>query len=179
MNTRRIVALCAIGLVPGLVPAARAQGAPVKVDLGWVRSTPADSTAELAVVAGMTETNGGLNFDGATLGAVTFTVPLGWHVVLDFKNSDPNLQHSAEVIPAATPVPVNPVPPAFKGAETKNLADGVPNGAREAVRFTADKAGTFLIFCAVPGHGAAGMWIRLDVSATAKAPGVSASSPGH
>src|SRR5258705_9382019 len=27
---------------------------------------------------------------------------------------------------------------------------------------------SYLIFCGVPGHGAAGMWIRLQVSASAK-----------
>jgi len=38
------------------------------------------------------------------------------------------------------------------------------------MRFAAQPAGEYLIFCGVPGHGAAGMWIRLRVSATATTP---------
>jgi hypothetical protein len=38
------------------------------------------------------------------------------------------------------------------------------------MRFAAQPAGEYLIFCGVPGHGAAGMWIRLRVSAPAQAP---------
>jgi hypothetical protein len=38
------------------------------------------------------------------------------------------------------------------------------------MRFAAQPAGKYLIVCGVPGHGAAGMWIRLRVSATAQAP---------
>jgi len=38
------------------------------------------------------------------------------------------------------------------------------------MRFDAQLAGDYLIFCGVPGHGAAGMWIRLRLSATAKTP---------
>jgi len=33
-----------------------------------------------------------------------------------------------------------------------------------------------MIFCAVPGHGLAGMWIRLSVSATEKRPTLTSSS---
>jgi len=39
------------------------------------------------------------------------------------------------------------------------------------LRFKADKAGKFLIACAVPGHAAAGMYLRLVVQ-----PGASAAS---
>jgi uncharacterized cupredoxin-like copper-binding protein len=38
------------------------------------------------------------------------------------------------------------------------------------MRFAAQPAGEYLIACGVPGHGAAGMWLRLRVSATATIP---------
>jgi uncharacterized cupredoxin-like copper-binding protein len=41
---------------------------------------------------------------------------------------------------------------------------------KQTVRFVADRAGKYLIFCAVPGHGAAGMWIRLTVVADPRRP---------
>ncbi|PYP33406.1 MAG: hypothetical protein DMD47_01435, partial [Gemmatimonadetes bacterium] len=37
---------------------------------------------------------------------------------------------------------------------------------------------SFLIFCGVPGHGAAGMWVRLKVSGTARAPFLTATPAG-
>src|SRR5207245_1485224 len=43
-------------------------------------------------------------------------------------------------------------------------------GLNGALRFAAQPAGDYLIACGVPGHGAAGMWIRLRVSGTAKTP---------
>jgi uncharacterized cupredoxin-like copper-binding protein len=38
------------------------------------------------------------------------------------------------------------------------------------MKFVADKAGAFLIICGVPGHAAAGMWIRFTVEAGAERP---------
>ena len=92
--------------------------------------------------------------------------------MLHFKNQDPNLPHSVEVIPDADAIPGGPVPPAFEHAATGRVEQGFPAGQSADVRFVAGKAGPFLIFCAVPGHGAAGMWIRLTVSATADKPGL-------
>jgi len=90
--------------------------------------------------------------------------------VLHFKNEDPNLPHSVEVIAEALAVPTGPVPPAFEHATTGRLEQGFTSGQGAEVRFVAGKNGTFLIFCAVPGHGAAGMWIRLAVSGSAATP---------
>src|SRR5712664_2999096 len=92
------------------------------------------------------------------------TVPQGWNVVLHFKNQDPKLPHSVEVIPDGAALPSGPVPPAFEHATTGRLDQGFGAGQGGDVRFVAGKAGAFVIFCAVPGHGAAGMWIRLAVS---------------
>lgn len=155
-----------------------AQGATVKVDPSWVTTRASDSTVEFRLVAGMSPANGGMNFDGATVGSLTLTVPVKWHVVLHFRNDDENLPHSAEVTVAKAPVPATPDPkPAFGGAESRDAAQGVNFGTRQDLHFTADQPGSYIIVCAVPGHGAAGMWIRLVVSATASQPDVQAGPP--
>jgi len=80
------------------------------------------------------------------------------------------LPHSAEVIKPQTPLPTQPVSPAISRAFTLKLAEGLPPQGTDVIRFEAQPAGDYLIFCGVPGHGAAGMWIRLRVSETAKTP---------
>ncbi|MEA2713595.1 MAG: Sulfocyanin (SoxE) domain, partial [Gemmatimonadales bacterium] len=46
----------------------------------------------------------------------------------------------------------------------------LPQGGKDAMRFTAPQSGSFRIFCAVPGHGLSGMWIRFKVDPAAKSP---------
>jgi len=139
-----------------------------KIDPSWLRADAAAKTVDFKLVAGLTDNNGGMNFNGFSRGGLVLTVPQGWTVVLHFKNEDPNLPHSVEVIPDGAAVPVGPVPPAFEHAASAQLQQGVGGGQGSDIRFVAGKGGSFLIFCAVPGHGAAGMWIRLAVSDTDK-----------
>ena len=141
-----------------------------KIDPAWLRADAATKTADFKLVGGMTELNGGMNFDGFSRGALVLTVPQRWNVVLHFKNQDPNLPHSVEVIPDGAALPSGPVPPAFDHATTGRLDQGFSAGQGADVRFVAAQPGAFLIFCAVPGHGAAGMWIRLAVSPSADKP---------
>lgn len=155
-----------------------AQGAPLKIDPSWVSTRISDSTVEFRLVAGMSPANGGMNFDGATGGSLTLTVPVKWHVVLHFRNDDENMPHSAEVTIAKSPVPAMPdTKPVFGGAESKDATQGVSVGTKQDIHFTADQPGSYIIVCAVPGHGAAGMWIRLVVSATAPKPEVAVGPP--
>ncbi len=145
-----------------------------KIDPTWLRADAASKTADFKLVAGLTDANGGMNFNGFSQGALVLTVPQAWSVVLHFKNEDPNLPHSVEVIAEARAVPSGPVPPAFEHAATGRLEQGFPSGQSADLRFVAGKSGSFLIFCAVPGHGAAGMWIRLAVSGSADKPALAA-----
>lgn len=148
-----------------------AQSAPgAKIDPAWLKADAASKTAEFKLVGGLSEVNGGMNFNGFSRGGLVVTAPVGWNVVLHFKNQDPNLPHSVEVIADGPAVPIGPVAPAFEHATTGQLDQGFGAGQGGDVRFVAGKAGAFLIFCAVPGHGAAGMWIRLNVSPTADKP---------
>ncbi len=155
-----------------------AQAAGIKVDSTWLRVLVPSTTAEVTLIAGFQGINGGLNFNGGTRGALTIVVPVHWHVVLHFRNDDQNFAHSAEVIPATDPVPNQSVTHAFQGASSGGLSEGLAPGSHQDIKFVAERAGKFLVFCAVPGHGLAGMWIRFEVSATASRPAISATSGG-
>jgi len=80
------------------------------------------------------------------------------------------LPHSAEIIAPQTPLPTQPVAPAIPRAFTLRLNEGLVSETTDTMRFTAQPAGEYVIFCGVPGHGAAGMWIHFRVSATTEAP---------
>ena len=127
-------------------------------------------TATFQLVAGQTGLNSGLNFNGFNDGKLTLTVPQNWNVVIQFTNRDANLPHSAEIVDTTKPMPAGPVDPSFPRAVTSKLAQGLTHAETETFRFVANKPGSYMIFCAVPGHGLAGMWIRLNVSATEKRP---------
>jgi len=141
-----------------------------KVDSTWLSFDPAARTAKFQLIAGLTGLNGALNFNGFRDGQLTLVIPAGWKAEIAFKNHDGMLPHSAEVITPQTPLPTQPVSPAIPRAFTLKLAEGLPPQATDVMRFAARPPGEYLIFCGVPGHGAAGMWIRLRVSATAQTP---------
>src|SRR5712671_3700662 len=104
-----------------------------QIDRTWLTVDTTAKTATFQLTAGLTQLNGGLNFNGFNDGKLTLTLPTNWTVMIRFTNKDANLPHSVEVIVATKP-------------------------------------GSYLIFCAVPGHGLAGMWIRFKVSAAEKRP---------
>jgi len=148
------------------------------VDPRWLAADTASKTAMFQLIAGLTGANGALNFNGFRDGELTLAVPLGWTVVMRFRNHDGMLPHSAEVIEDTHPLPTQPVTPAFPRAVTVRLAEGLPSEGRDDLRFIADKGGSYLIFCGVPGHGAAGMWIRLEVSGSVRQPSLAATPAG-
>jgi hypothetical protein len=164
----------------GLVCGALAQGETARqaIDSSWLHADTASRTAAFELIAGLTGLNGALNFNGFRDGGLTFTVPLGWRVVMNFQNHDGMLPHSAEVIEEVHPLPTQPVTPAFKGAVTIRLAEGLRSGEQDDMRFIADKGGSYLIFCGVPGHGAAGMWVRFAVSGSVRKPSLAATPAG-
>ena len=164
--------LLAVGSV-----ALAAQTSSPAVDPGWLRADSAARSVAVTLVAALTPASGGLNFNGFTGGALTVTVPTGWTVTIHFKNQDQFLPHSVEIVRDTASVPLGPVTPAFPHAASKALDQGLPAGSGEDVRFVAAKPGAYLIFCAVPGHGQAGMWIRLTVSSAARAPSLQATAP--
>lgn len=168
----RKISLLFAGCLTFLAAGAAAQTPAPKTEIDCTQLTvdTVTKTATFQLVAGQTGLSSGLNFNGFNDGKLTLTVPQGWNVVIQFTNKDANLPHSAEIIDTTKPMPAGPADPSFARAATTKLMEGMPNGAGDTFRFVANKAGSFLIFCAVPGHGLAGMWIRLKVSATDKRP---------
>jgi sulfocyanin len=155
-----------------LLVAARlaAQIPAAQIDTSQLTVDTATKTATFQLVAGQTNLNSGLNFNGFNDGKLTLTVPLNWNVVMQFVNKDPNLPHSAEIVDTTKPMPAGPVDPTFPRAMTIKLMNGLASGEADTFRFVANKPGSFMIFCPVPGHGLAGMWILLKVSPTDKRP---------
>jgi hypothetical protein len=113
--------------------------------------------------------SGSFNFNGYSKGAATLLVPPSSTVVMNFVNLD-GVPHSAVIIPDADPMPAIGGDPALPGAYTKDLAQGLPQGGTDIMRFKAPATGSFRIFCGVPGHGQSGMWIRFRVDPAAKSP---------
>lgn len=169
MRRMRTWALALATLLPAAAAAQQAV-APQQIDPKWMTYDTATKRLTFELVAGLTPLNGALNFNGFRDGGLTLTVPVGWSVVMNFSNHDGMLSHSAEVITDQLPVPVRSVEPAIPRAYTRDLEAGIPPGGKDQMRFTTRTAGAYLIFCAVPGHGAAGMWIRLHVDASARVP---------
>ena len=147
-----------------------------QIDCNWLSVDSASKTATFQLTAGLTGLNSALNFNGFKDGGLTVTVPVNWNVVIQFTNHDGMLPHSAEVIDTVKPMPAGPLDPAFPRAMTVRLTQGLGSGEKDTIRFTASKAGSYLIFCGVPGHGLAGMWLHLRVSATDKQPTLTATS---
>src|SRR4030081_3724981 len=95
-------------------PATPAPAATTQIYCSWPTVDTTPKTATLQLTAGLTQLNGGLNFNGFNDGKLTLTVPTNWTVVLRFANHDANLPHSAEVVDTTKPMPAGPGrPPAF------------------------------------------------------------------
>src|SRR3989454_9326521 len=119
-----------------------------QTDCNWLTVDPTAKTATLQLTAGLTQLNGGLNFNGFNDGKLSLTVPLNWTVVLRFVNHDANLPHSAQVIDTTKPMPAGPIdPPAFPRAMTVQgrLLQGLCSGETDSVRFLAYKASSYMI----------------------------------
>src|SRR5467141_3949673 len=173
----KLSSLCGLLLLAAPVCAAQNPSTLSQIDCSWLTVDTTAKTATFQLTAGLTPLNGGLNFNGFNDGKLTLTVPTNWTVVIRFANHDANLPHSAEVVDTTKPMPAGPVePPTFPRAMTVRLMQGLASGEADSLRFVASRAGSYLIFCAVPGHGLAGMWIRLQVSATEKRPTLTTSA---
>jgi sulfocyanin len=177
-----VACIVAVALGAASPVVARAQGATAApaqvVDQSWLQVETVTKTVTFQLVAGLTGLNGALNFNGFRDGGLTLTVPLGWTVEMHFRNHDGMLPHSAEVIADTHPLPTGPVAPAFPRAFTLRLDQGLISEQTDDLRFIADKGGSYLIFCGVPGHGAAGMWVRFAVSGSIRKPSLAATPAG-
>ena len=145
----------------------------------WLTWDAASKTVTLAITAGSTSTNSKWNFNGASHGDMTITVPVGAKVIIDFTNNDAGNAHSVGVV-----VPKQPVPASGDGmtflaptAYSVPFTRGTPRGKTERFEFKAEKDGSYWLFCGVPPHGSGGMYVKFEVSSKAKAPSVASRKP--
>jgi len=155
-------------------PAARAEPWPPD-SATRVSSRLAYSGARRVAWIGVDADSRAMTFNGAARGGETFVVPLGWAVEIRLRNGDA-APHSARVVSAPDTVPLTIPRAAFAGAQSANGEAGVASGRSQVFRFVADRAGNYLIACAVPGHAAAGMYVRLVVEANLSKPALSATA---
>ena len=123
------------------------------------------------IVAGATPDANHWNFNGATNGAMTITVPEGAQVTINFRNADPAMAHSLGISAfTATPAAAPAAEPAFPGAisaDPTSMTASTLTGESETIMFTASTAGEYVLTCYIPGHAISGMWVRFNVGGEA------------
>lgn len=171
----RVSAGAAIFLLVGIFDPHTAPALGAAAGPSWMAIDAAHTSVSFTVKASDGGANGTLNFNGYGNGQLTVTVPVGWHVHIDFFNTGAGaLPHSLEVIREVAKVPIQGIDPAIPKATTRDLIDGVPPQQKDAFDFTAQPPGKYLWFCGVPTHGYSGMWTRFVVSASTRLPSVTA-----
>lgn len=130
----------------------------------WLTWNTSSHTTTLTLVAGLTNAISGFNFNGYGQGQMVISVPVGYHVTVNFSNQGA-LPHSAEVTPSADKNLPSNFPLAFPGAASINPGSGIVKGQTANFSFVANKAGSYALVCGVPGHAAAGMWDVFKVTA--------------
>jgi plastocyanin len=153
-------------IAPPAAPPAATSSTPVPAgasDSGYVSYDPATKTVTFRLVAGP------FAFNGYTSGGATLTVPPGTTNVMNFEQAD-GTPHSAEIAPGTGPIPNSGGDPAIPRAYTNKVVEGMVQGAKDVMRFTAPDSGTYRIICGVPGHALSGMWIWYKVDPAAKTP---------
>ena len=142
--------------------------APNPAWLKWNAQTRTVTFELIAGVPGLAKSP--FNFDGYTDGELTLVVPEGATTVMNFQNDD-GTPHSAQVIKAGTSIPnMAEDEPAILRAYSRAAGEGIAQFGTDVLRFQADPAGEYRIFCGVPGHGLSGMWIRFRVSPEVQEP---------
>jgi len=133
---------------------------------------PERKFVRFTIIGGYDKSNGEYNFNGFSEGELTLTVPLGWEVEMQYTTRSLHKIHSLAVVEESWPLPEEGGAPAFPGAATTRLVQGIPTNHGDTFRFIADKTGRYLLVCGVGGHAGAGMWDYLEVSDAVDRPGV-------
>jgi sulfocyanin len=169
----RLVAAAAVAAL-FLLGAVGARAEDARLTPSWMKPDAAAKRVALDIVAGFNANNGALNFNGYFTGDMTVVVPIGWTVVIAFKNNDAMLPHSLLVTkPYAKddfPVQAGLAEVAIARAYTNNPEQGIPSPKTDTVSFLAKSAGEYYLFCGAPGHGQGGMWTKLTVDDAATVP---------
>ena len=140
----------------------------------WMTVQGDAKSVGMDVVAGFNANNSSWNFNGYHDGTMTVVVPEGWRVEITFTSRDGDAPHSLVVIadPGRENLPLEAgrEQTAFSRAYSKSPIQGISAGEQDVVAFTAKRAGDYLWFCGVTGHGQSGMWVHFQVRADADAP---------
>jgi sulfocyanin len=140
----------------------------------WMTFDAGAQKVTMDVVAGFNPNNSNWNFNGYYEGDMTVVVPQGWRVEITLTNRDGDVPHSLVVMvdpgPDNLPLQAGREQAAFARAYSKSPEQGISAGNQDKISFKADKAGEFLWFCGVPGHGQSGMWTRFVVEAGIEEP---------
>jgi sulfocyanin SoxE-like protein len=142
---------------------AREAPTPAKADSGYVQYDQATKTVTFRLVTGP------FQFNGFSSGGATLTVPPGSNNIWNFEQAD-GTPHSAEIASGTGTPPNSGGDPAIPRAYTNKVVEGLPQGGKDVIRFTAPDSGTYRIICGVPGHALSGMWIWLKVDPAATEP---------
>lgn len=173
-----LLALAVTPLGAATAPVAAQETAPLTFNPAWLSYDSITKTVNFKLIAGLT---GGakspFNFNGFTDGDITVVVPQGATVIMPFVNDD-GTPHSAMVIDGTQPIPNMAGDPAIPRAYTRQATQGLAQGQTDTIRFKAEPAGLYRIFCGVPGHGLSGMWIWLEVRPSATTPAIEEKSAG-
>jgi hypothetical protein len=129
----------------------------------WLSYDVATNTVTFELIAGP------FTFNGYRDGGATLLVPSKATIVMKFVNKD-GTAHSAIVIGGEGPIPGSPGDAAIPRAYTNKALEGLPQEAKDVMRFPVPESGTYRIVCGVPGHGLSGMWIWLKVDPAVKQP---------
>lgn len=150
--------------MPATSAAAATAAAPATATI--LSNDAAAKTVRVNLVAGQGPNNNGLNYNGASKGEKTLTVPLGWTVEVAFSNAGRAPHNALALAGPNLPTTFNPARVPFAGAMTKVIA---PGGAGETIKFTVNRPGSYYILCSVGRHAQNGMYIRMVVANSLKA----------
>jgi len=139
---RNVVVSCLVSVVAlmGTAGCGSTNGA---VNPSWMKVDSANMKVTLNLEAGYNQTNGSENFNGYANGQMVVTIPVGYHVTVNYGNG--------AGIPMDIGVYDSNNQLAFKGAGdsisdiTLNPTSGVYPGQSETLNFTVDQTGTYKI----------------------------------
>jgi hypothetical protein len=124
----------------------------------WISSDSAAKTVKLTLIAHFNGVNSGFNFNGYERGRMIVSVPDGWNVTVDCRNSGP-VNHACSIVKSP-----GDSAPAFDGASSPDPTTGMSQGQANTFSFIAKNPGTYRITCLVSGHDQGGMWDTFKVT---------------
>ena len=129
----------------------------------WVVADSGARKVTLDLVAVHTAGASAPALNGISHGAVQMVVPLGWTVILEWRNADSTAAHSFIVQQEREKLPERAGEPAFQYAYSLSPVGGLAFERTDRTQFVVDQAGWYWILCGVPGHAILGEYLSLKV----------------